>query len=125
MVVPSDGGPERRRSSLASPGQTFDLYGVTFRWSDSGDADESESGSIPLIQEDSPFPAEQVTWLWRGGGADPWFGRLEDRYVWRFEGIADLLLPPDGRRLHLFVSPKADPRALDFVLCRRVIPRLV
>jgi hypothetical protein len=125
MAVPREGGPARRRSPLASPGQTFDLYGVTFRWCDAGDACEEESGSLPLVRESGPFPAEQVTWLWRGDRSDPWFGRLGDRYAWRFEGVADCLLPPDGRRLHLFVAPEADSGAVDFILCRGVIPRLL
>jgi hypothetical protein len=109
---------------LATAGQTFELYNTTFRWSGPRDAGE-ESASVPLVREDYAFPADQIAWMRCGDGPHPWFGRLGDAYAWRFEGIADFLLPRNGRSLHLFVNPEADPAAVDFVLCRGVLPRML
>lgn len=68
-----------------------------------------------------------MTWLYRGN-QDAWipsFGILGREYAYRFAGIADFLLSPDGSVVRVFFAPNADPWSLDFVLLRGVIPRVL
>lgn len=53
------------------------------------------------------------------------FEKMDKNYAFRFERIADFLLPRNGESLDVFTWPETDRWALDFVLSRGVIPRLL
>src|SRR5579864_9475609 len=107
------------------PGE-FELYGHRFRWTEPEGADASSAeGLIPLVRMRQPFPADAVEWLGRGNGHIPSYGKLGDCSVYQFEGVAGFLFPPDGRYLQMFLHPEADHTALEFVLFRGVLPRLL
>lgn len=104
---------------------TFELYGLTFRWSGPRSLSRGPNGVIPLVRESRPLALEQVQWLQRGTPAVPWFGLVGDDYAYRFDGQADFLLPRDGSRLRAYVHPGARPEEVHFALARGVLPRLL
>src|SRR5579871_2247664 len=107
------------------PGE-FELYGCHFRWCESGGADEGAGrGSVALVRMRQPFPSERVEWLSRAKGYIPAYGKLGDCSAYQFEGVAAFVFPPDGRYLQIFVEPAADHAALEFVLFRGVLPRIL
>lgn len=107
------------------PGE-FELYGQRFRWSDEQSASaQPDRDSIGLIRARGPFPSEAVQWLSRGTGYVPSYGKLGEFSAYQFEGVAGFLFPADGRYLKIFVDPAASHAALEFVLFRGVIPRLL
>ena len=107
------------------PGE-FELYGCRFRWCEAGCADDGAGrGLVSLIRMRQPFPSERVDWLSRANGYIPAYGKLGDCSAYQFEGVAAFLFPPDGQYLQIFVDPAADHAALEFVLFRGVLPRIL
>ena len=105
--------------------QEFELYGRRFRWSEEGALGEAAGSCIPLIRMTRDLPAEPVVWLSHIDEGKLWFGRCGADFVYRFENIGEFLLPADGSFVQAFLHPQAEPWAIDFVLCRGVIPRLL
>jgi hypothetical protein len=105
------------------PGE-FELYGYRFRWSE-GESPEEGQPSIALIRMREVFPSEHVEWQSRGNGYIPAYGKLGDCSAYQFEGVASFVFPPDGRHLQIFIDPAADHAALEFVLFRGVLPRIL
>ena len=66
-----------------------------------------------------------VQWVSPGGEDIPWFGHLGENFAYRFESVADVLVPRDGSGIHLHIHPGADSDDVAFVLHRGVIPRVL
>ena len=105
----------------------FERYGHRFRWMDAERVETaSADDAIPLVRMRREFPSDAVDWLIRDQGpAFPWFGKLGNFCAYRFEGIADFLFPEDGRYLEVFLQPRTQRAALEFVMERGVLPRLL
>ena len=107
------------------PGE-FELYGHRFRWceADSWEASGYEN-VISLVRMRQPFPSGSADWLTEGNGYIPAYGKVGAYSAYHFEGVAHFLFPPDGRFLQMFIHPEADHAALEFVLFRGVLPRIL
>ena len=104
----------------------FELYGHRFRWTDEESPSEpSGHKPISLVRVRDPFPSEAVEWRSRGNGHIPGYGKLGEFSAYQFEGVASFLFPSDGRFLKIFPDPEADHAALEFVLFRGVLPRIL
>jgi hypothetical protein len=105
--------------------EEFELYGGRFRWFE-GDAFSGPDGPhLPLLRMRQPLPPESVIWFSREGEDKPRRGKCEAGFVYRFEGVAEFLLPSDGSYVKAFLNPQAAPGAVAFVLSRGVIPRVL
>jgi hypothetical protein len=105
--------------------QEFELYGSRFRWF-AADAPGPLAGLwIPLIRMLRPLPSETVVWVSHSQADRLSYGKSAAGFVYRFEDIGEFLLPLDGSFVQAFLNPQAEPWAIDFVLCRGVIPRLL
>jgi hypothetical protein len=110
---------------LAALPQEFELYGSRFRWFE-GDAQGQFTGTcIPLFNMSQPMSPEAVIWHSRSEADQLWCGKCEAGFVYRFEKIGDFLVPSDGSFVRAFLNREAAAWAVDFVLCRGVIPRLL
>ncbi len=101
----------------------FDLYGFHFSW---GQAAASASGqAVAIFESGCDALLSGVQWVSPGSGDAPWFGYLGEGFAYRFESVADFVVPRDGVGIHLYIHPGADAGDVSFVLHRGVIPRVL
>jgi len=105
--------------------QEFELYGSRFQWLEADSPIQSPEPCISLIRSSQPLSSEAVVWLSHSEADKLWFGKCGDSYAYRFENIGEFQLPADGSFIQAFLDPEAPAWAVDFVLCRGVIPRLL
>ncbi|HTS64438.1 MAG TPA: hypothetical protein VMH28_20585 [Candidatus Acidoferrales bacterium] len=66
-----------------------------------------------------------VQWVSPGGEDTPWFGYLGENFAYRFDSVADVLVPRDGAGIHLHIHPGAGSDDVSFALHRGVFPRVL
>ena len=99
-------GPTAGSSGLLS----FDSYGFE---------------GLSVAESNSDALLGGVQWVRPGGEDTPWFGYLGESFAYRFESVADVLVPRDGAGIHLHIHPGADAHDVAFALHRGVIPRVL
>ena len=97
---------------------------MSLHWADSVTVATDRDSSVVLVRERGIFPRAEVEWLSEARDGRPSLGRSQGGYAYLFPDIAAFLLPPDGS-VRIFPDAGADPLAVEFVLFRGVLPRLL
>lgn len=103
----------------------FELYGSRFRWYETGPPPSASKNEIALVRASEPLGQRAVDWITCDDAHRLKYGRWNGRFVYRFENIAEFRFPIDGNSVEAYFEPAADPGAIDFVLCRGILPRLL